>query len=101
LPGHARDRLEVAVVVQQYEPRLGTRIGPLYADSSEIAHALLSALSAGSPVALDVPDVNPRAVRLVEDFGFEPTFECARMYTGPVPDLDTDGVFANTTLELG
>jgi hypothetical protein len=79
----------------------GTRVGPLYADSSEIALALLSGLSAGRPVALDVPDVNARAVRLTQDLGFEPTFECARMYTGPVPDFDTDGVFANTTLELG
>ncbi len=28
-------------------------------------------------------------------------FECARMYTGGVPDLDQGGIFATTTLELG
>lgn len=82
----------------------GTRVGPLYADSPRVALALLTGLTAhspGRPFALDVPDVNLRAVRLVEDLGFRPTFECARMYTGPVPQLDTGALWANTTLELG
>ncbi|GAA3045871.1 GNAT family N-acetyltransferase [Actinokineospora globicatena] len=77
------------------------RIGPLYADSPRTATALLGALSAGNPVVVDVPDANPAAVRLVEEAGFTPTFEAARMYTGPAPDIDLNGLFGITTLELG
>ncbi|MDT0380470.1 GNAT family N-acetyltransferase [Streptomyces sp. DSM 42041] len=109
LPGHralatVRDgRLDGFAVARPAEH--GTRIGPLYADSPETALALLVGVTAGAPpgdpVVLDVPDVNPRAVRLAEDLGLRPTFACARMYTGPVPELDTDCLYATTTLELG
>ncbi|MFC8226555.1 GNAT family N-acetyltransferase [Streptomyces sp. NPDC057287] len=82
----------------------GARVGPLYAASEDIALALLNGLSAsqqGTPVALDVPDVNVTAIRLMERLGLEPTFECARMYTGGVPDVDVAGIYAVTTIELG
>ncbi|MFC4032288.1 GNAT family N-acetyltransferase [Streptomyces polygonati] len=81
-----------------------SRIGPLYAASPDIALALVRAMSAGAPqsvVALDVPDINSRAVELVERLGLSPTFECARMYTGPDPEVDTAGIYAPTTIELG
>ncbi|SER09277.1 GNAT family N-acetyltransferase [Actinokineospora terrae] len=77
------------------------RIGPLYADSPGTAAALLASLSAGEPVVIDVPDANPAAVRLVEEAGFTPTFEAARMYTGPAPEVDLLGLFGVTSLELG
>ena len=82
----------------------GSRIGPLYAASDEVALALVNGLSAttpGLPVAVDVPDVNTAAVKLVDGLGLKPTFECARMYTGPIPDIDQFGIYGNTTLELG
>lgn len=82
----------------------GTRVGPLYAASPRIASALLSGLaSAGSaaPVVLDVPDVNATALALVEDLGLRPVSETARMYTGPVPDLALDDLYAAGSLELG
>ncbi|WP_052850121.1 GNAT family N-acetyltransferase [Streptomyces avicenniae] len=82
----------------------GTRVGPLHADSEAVAHALLTGLAATAPPAplvLDVPDVNAPALRLVERLGFTPVFECARMYTGPVPDTDTSGVFGVTSIEVG
>ncbi|SEG71037.1 hypothetical protein SAMN05216223_108332 [Actinacidiphila yanglinensis] len=84
--------------------RSAARVGPLYAASPDIAHALLGALAAtapGLPVAVDVPDVNPAATALVERLGLRPTFETARMYTGPTPAIDIAGIFGNTTLELG
>ncbi|MFJ8884597.1 GNAT family N-acetyltransferase [Streptomyces sp. NPDC102402] len=84
--------------------RSGARVGPLYAASDDVALALLNGLSAsldGASVALDVPDVNVPAVRLMEHLGLEPTFECARMYTQGVPETDRAGVFAATTIELG
>lgn len=82
----------------------GSRIGPLYAASEDVAVALidgLSSLTPGQSVALDVPDVNPTAVKLMERLGLQPTFECARMYTGPTPSMDLAGVFAASTIELG
>lgn len=105
LPGHrslaaVRDgRLEGFAVLR--EARSGARIGPIFAPTDEIAQSLVLGLSAGSPVAIDVPDANPAAVKLVERLGLEPSFECARMYTGPNPDVELNGIFANTTLELG
>ncbi|WP_405057816.1 GNAT family N-acetyltransferase [Kribbella sp. NBC_01505] len=82
----------------------GMRIGPVHAASDEIAAALISGLAAtqpGTPIAVDVPDRNLPALKLAERLGLAPTFECARMYTGAVPELDHDGIFATTTLELG
>ncbi|WCD84708.1 hypothetical protein KPP03845_101031 [Streptomyces xanthophaeus] len=81
-----------------------SRIGPLYASGPEIAAALLRALAARAPgglVALDVPDANPRATALVAGLGLEPTFETARMYTGPAPATDLAGLYGVTSLELG
>jgi hypothetical protein len=40
-------------------------------------------------------------VLLMEELGLEPAFEAARMYTGPVPDVDLSGMFAVTSIELG
>lgn len=84
--------------------RAASRIGPLHAASPEVAAALVSALAATAPdtaVAIDVPDVNPAAVRLAEQLGLTPSFETARMYAGPQPDTERAGLFGITSLELG
>ncbi|MFJ5110539.1 GNAT family N-acetyltransferase [Streptomyces sp. NPDC088551] len=81
-----------------------SRIGPLYAASPEIAAALLSGLAAtvpGAPVAIDIPDINAPSVHLAEELELTPSFEAARMYTGPVPEMDLPGLYAVTSLELG
>lgn len=83
------------------------RVGPLFADTPADAAALLDALAAearafGSErIAVDMPEANPAAARLAEERGLEPTFETARMYTGPIRPIATDRVFGVTTLELG
>ncbi|WMX44050.1 GNAT family N-acetyltransferase [Streptomyces roseicoloratus] len=83
------------------------RIGPLFADTPADASALLDALAAearafGAPrIAVDMPEANPAAARLALSRGLEPTFETARMYTGPIRPLAQDRVFGVTTLELG
>ncbi|MER5982551.1 GNAT family N-acetyltransferase [Streptomyces sp. NPDC001787] len=84
--------------------RAASRIGPLYAASPEVAAALVSALAAtapGTPVAIDVPDINPVAMRLAEQLGLTPSFDTARMYTGPEPVIDRSGLYGITSLELG
>ncbi|MFC5218590.1 GNAT family N-acetyltransferase [Streptomyces coerulescens] len=80
------------------------RIGPLFADTPEDARAVFAALTAeaaGGPVAIDVPENNPAGVALAEEAGFTPSFETARMYTGPVRPYAQERVFGVTTLELG
>lgn len=80
------------------------RIGPLFADTPAGAHALFAALTAGltgQQLALDVPEPNTAAVALAEEAGFTPSFETARMYTGPVRAHARERVFGVTTLELG
>ncbi len=84
--------------------RAASRVGPLFADSPEIAGALVGALAAktgATAVAIDMPDRNKPATRLAEAMGLKPSFETARMYTGLDPDVDYAGLFAVTSLELG
>ncbi|MBJ8338052.1 hypothetical protein JGU71_04060 [Antrihabitans sp. YC3-6] len=86
------------------ESRAAARVGPLYAESPDIAAALLSALATGTGVeaiAIDIPDRTRSAVAVATEAGMQPTFETARMYTGPLPDVDYANVFGVTSLELG
>ncbi|MEU6626613.1 GNAT family N-acetyltransferase [Streptomyces litmocidini] len=83
------------------------RVGPLFADTPADAAALLDGLAAearefgATRIAVDMPEANPAAARLAQDRGLEPTFETARMYTGPVRPVARERVFGVTTLELG
>lgn len=84
--------------------RSTSRVGPLYAADSGIAAALAAELAArmkASAIAIDVPDFNKPSVRLVEGMGLKPSFETARMYTGPDPAFDRTGLFGVTSFELG
>ncbi|MEW2415430.1 GNAT family N-acetyltransferase [Streptomyces sp. NPDC046866] len=81
-----------------------SRIGPLYAQSPQIAAALLHRLAEHTPdgvVAVDVPDTHTVATELLTGLGLVPTFEAARMYTGPAPQLELSGLYGVTSLELG
>ncbi|WP_326761999.1 GNAT family N-acetyltransferase [Streptomyces phaeochromogenes] len=80
------------------------RIGPLFADTAEDARALFAALAAeadGRPVSVDIPETSATGVALAEEYGLTPSFETARMYTGPVRPYAADRVYGVTTLELG
>lgn len=85
--------------------RSGYKIGPLFADSPEIAESLFIALRSGvkpgSPIFLDIPEINKNAVALAESHYMKVVFETARMYTGTFPDLPLDRLFGVTTFELG
>jgi hypothetical protein len=81
-----------------------SRVGPLFADSPGIAAALVSELAAktgATAVAIDMPDINKKTLALAAGLGLKPSFETARMYTGPDPKIDFDGLFGVTSLELG
>jgi GNAT superfamily N-acetyltransferase len=97
----------------------GHRVGPLFADSRVYAEVILDALVAGAAgdagftghrrparsgaarIAIDVPETNREALAMVDALGLEPSFEVARMYTGPVRETDHGRMFGMTSLELG
>jgi hypothetical protein len=81
-----------------------SRMGPLFAADGSVALALVSALARArdaATVAVDVPGVNEPALAWAEAAGWTPSFETARMYTGPAPAIDPSGLFGITSLELG
>ncbi|MGZ4955631.1 MAG: GNAT family N-acetyltransferase [Methylobacter sp.] len=85
--------------------RSGYKIGPLFADSPELAEALFSALKSRvepeKPIYLDIPELNQDAVALAKKHNMQLVFETARMYTGVFPDLPLNRLFGVTTFELG
>ncbi|THB67892.1 MAG: GNAT family N-acetyltransferase [Desulfovibrio sp.] len=85
--------------------RAGWKIGPLAADSPEIAEDLFLELCShakpGDAVYLDVPEINPQGMALAEKYGMKKVFGTARMYTGQAPQLSLGKIFGVTTFELG
>lgn len=85
--------------------RNGHKIGPLFADSADIAERLFVALQdrlpSGSALFIDPPATNAQALALAERHGMVPVFETARMYRGAAPRLALDRTYGITTFELG
>lgn len=83
----------------------GYKIGPLHADDRGLASTLFEALVSSVPspatVYLDVPEINPAAMALVEEFKMTRVFDTARMYTGTPPELSLDRVYGGTSFEIG
>ena len=71
--------------------RTGFKIGPLCADCPDLAEELFCALKAcvpdGSPIYLDIPEVNSSALELVQRHNMRVVFKTARMYMGTQPEL--------------
>jgi len=85
--------------------RTGYKIGPVFANTSELAESLFVALKASvilsEPVYLDIPEVNQQAIALVERHNMKVVFETARMYTMENPDIPLNRLFGVTSFELG
>jgi ribosomal protein S18 acetylase RimI-like enzyme len=84
--------------------REGAKIGPLFAANEADADLLFRALASQTPpgpVFLDPPEPNAAALRLTERHGMTPSFETARMYRGPAPELPLQRIFGITSFELG
>ena len=85
--------------------RAGYKVGPLFADTPQIAATLFDGLCAsakeGAPVFLDLPECNAAALELAQQRGMHAMFETARMYTGDAPDLALDRTYGMTSFELG
>jgi GNAT superfamily N-acetyltransferase len=85
--------------------REGHKIGPLLAESRDVAKALYLALCRSVPVGdtvyLDVPLRNADAAALATSLGMQRVFETARMYAGATPACEVDRVYGITSFELG
>jgi RimJ/RimL family protein N-acetyltransferase len=85
--------------------RTGFKIGPLFADSLDIAERVFNGLTekvpAQEPVFLDVPAINPSALALAQHHGMIPVFETGRMYNKETPAVPMEKVFGITSFELG
>jgi hypothetical protein len=82
----------------------GSKIGPLFAETPEVAERIFGALTSrlrGTPIFLDAPEPNVEAIALAKRHSLEPVFETARMYRGSIPELPLDRIYGITTFELG
>lgn len=82
----------------------GFKIGPLFAQTPQIADVLfqhLVSFAKGQPVYLDIPTNNPKALALVTRYGMNQVFETARMYLKGEPSIELSHVYGITTFELG
>lgn len=80
------------------------RVGPVFAETVDIAESLLYALcgqSTHTKVDFDIPQSNTEGLRLAERLQLHPFAHNARMYTGDIPDLPLSNIFAFTCAELG
>ena len=81
----------------------GWRIGPILADSAELAHLLIKNLLSNHPgvVLIDSPETNQEATTVLSKLGFKKVSETTRMYRGDVTPGSNDAVFGLACLELG
>jgi ribosomal protein S18 acetylase RimI-like enzyme len=98
----ANDNLQGYGVIRKC--RKGYKIGPLFADNEKIAINLFNGLTAeipGKKFYLDIPEVNPLAIKLAESNDMRVVFETARMYTNREPDIHMENIYGVSTFELG
>lgn len=82
--------------------REGTKVGPLVADSPEVAERLLehAATLFPAPLTIDLPDAAVSRLMPQQRFGMVETFGTARMYKG-APIVGQSDLYAVASLELG
>lgn len=83
---------------------VGYKVGPLFANNRTIAMEIFHSLCAkagDSNVFLDIPQINPEALKIAEMLNLESNFETVRMYNKTPPKQDLEKVFGVTTFELG
>jgi len=85
--------------------RVGYKVGPLFADSPQVAERLFAGIRAALPstelLYLDVPEPNADAVALAARHGMREVFGTARMYSRHAPALPLGQIYGITTFELG
>ncbi|TIV63312.1 MAG: GNAT family N-acetyltransferase [Mesorhizobium sp.] len=84
--------------------RKGFKVGPLFADRTDLALALLADLAGkigNEALHIDVPASQVQFTAMLQAAGMVPGFATTRMYKGGKPGNAPSTVFGITTLELG
>lgn len=84
--------------------REGYKIGPLFAETPEIAELLFLNLghhAQGQRFYLDIPECQLNAAQLVARYQMKKVFTTARMYLKEPISMDMDSIYGITTFELG
>lgn len=84
--------------------RKGYKIGPLFADTPEVAEQLflnLVEFAKGQPIYLDIPECNTHALDLVKKYQLRKVFETSRMYLKNEPNIALNQIYGITSYELG
>jgi len=84
--------------------REGFKVGPLFADGTDLALAMVADLSdaiSGEELHIDVPAGQVQFTAMLQAAGMVPGFTTTRMYKGGRPGNAPSTVFGITTLELG
>ncbi|WP_320676710.1 GNAT family N-acetyltransferase [Prochlorococcus sp. MIT 1300] len=81
----------------------GWRVGPLLADTNELAELLLKQLIRRhrGTVLIDTPGLNQSASHLCRKLGFKQISQTLRMYRGELPPVSMKEVYGLACLELG
>ncbi|MFA8300672.1 MAG: GNAT family N-acetyltransferase [Hyphomicrobiales bacterium] len=82
----------------------GYRIGPLFADTEEVALELYESLTEGlqgNSIYIDVPETNPMAVDFVSRLDMREVLETVRMYNRFDYSIDEEKIYGLTSNELG
>jgi len=82
----------------------GYKVGPLFAESYDIANELFKAMSSVAhceAIYLDVPEINTDGMELAKNYNLKECFGCARMYYNQAPKLPYNKIFGVTSFELG
>ncbi len=83
---------------------VGYKIGPLFADSADIADNILSSLLSeikGELVQIDIPEPNVNAIKLAQKYRLVESFGCARMYLGNINAEPLQNIYSVTSYEFG
>ena len=83
---------------------VGYKIGPLYAENTDVAEALYKACLNSvidEVVSIDVPIINQEAMAMIKSYEANYIFECGRMYFGNQPSFDVSKVYGVSSFELG
>lgn len=82
----------------------GHKIGPLFAETPDIAEKLLAALLStipGGTFYLDTPEPNEAALDIATRYNTTASFKTLRMYMNGQPDINLNNIYGITTFELG
>jgi N-acetylglutamate synthase-like GNAT family acetyltransferase len=84
--------------------RNGFKIGPLFADNSDVAESIFRALASKAVdelIYIDVPVINDEALKIAQKYEMKLVFETARMYSKNIPNISINKIFGITSFELG